>query len=79
MSTEKILEEIREDIGVIQGDVREVKTLLLGVPSTRAEGLVGQVEEHSKDLKRLNLRFWILTAILLGTGGGSAYGILKLL
>ena len=66
-------------------DVRErmvrMETLLVGVPDTADKGLVGKVNDNCEEMDatrkkvgKLEIRFWILIAFLVGSGalGGTA-------
>ena len=80
------LEMVRADLGEIKLNTEQLKTVVLGVAGTPSGGLVGQMETHNHQLQnlraqveKLTLRFWVFAALIGGTGGGSVYGILKLL
>lgn len=71
-------------------DVRErmvrMETLLIGVPDTADNGLVGKVKENCDDLNytrkkvgKLEIRFWIVIAFLAGSGALGGTALFKLL
>lgn len=71
----------KEAIFDIHQRVMRIETVVVGVPNTDDKGLVGEVEKGKNDrnylhkkLGKLELRLWILIALLIGSGvlGGTA-------
>ena len=71
-------------------DVRErlvrLETVLTGVPNTDDKGLVGQVKNNCEDLDatrkkvgRLEVRYWLLVGLLVGSGVLGGVGIASLI
>ena len=71
-------------------DVRErmvrIETVLLGPPGSEDKGLVGTVNNNTRDLDssrkkvgRLELRFWLLVGLLCGSGVLGGFGISALI
>lgn len=82
MEIEKV---INGQLDRIEKRLEQVATVLLGVPDSGDDGLVGKVNEACESAKnlaekhdKLNTRFWILVGILVGSGviGGSIWGAL---
>jgi hypothetical protein len=61
----KTLEEIVYDT---HAKVDKLYTVLLGEPGTDSKGLCGEVNYHRHEISTLKLKFWILVAILIGSG-----------
>jgi len=64
-------------------DVRErmvrIETVLTGVPNTDDKGLVGTVKDTTKKVGKLEIRFWILVAFLVGSGVLNGFAIMELI
>ncbi|MFA5038003.1 MAG: hypothetical protein WC479_12605 [Candidatus Izemoplasmatales bacterium] len=43
--TEAEIQPILDKLDILSGDMREIKTVLLGVPNTKETGVVGKVQE----------------------------------
>lgn len=78
MTPEQAIFEIRERM------IR-VETIVTGVPNTADKGLVGTVRKTCEDLDatrkklgRLEIRFWVLVAFLVGSGVMNGFAIVKL-
>jgi len=69
------LEQIDEKLDRVENMVIEVKVVLLGKGSDK--GLVGEVREHQKQIKRNT----IILAAIIGSGmfGGGIAGLVQLL
>lgn len=59
--------------------VTQLKTVLVGIPGTDDKGLVGEVKSTKNDInalhsrhRKLDLRVWILIAVLTASGAISA-------
>jgi len=70
-------------------DVRErmvrMETLLIGVPNTADNGLAGKVKDNCDDLDatrkkvgKLEIKYWILIAFLVGSGAAGGTALVKL-
>lgn len=58
----------------VHKDIIEIKTVLLGVPNTSDNGLAGDVKRNHSEIKKL----WITLAIVVGSVGGGAFGVIQL-
>lgn len=74
------LEQIDEKLDRVENVMIELKTVLLGKNSDR--GLVGEVENNTRDIGRIKGNYKTLVGILIGSGiftGGAVAGLTKLL
>lgn len=64
----------KEAIFDTQARMIRIETVLMGVPNTEDKGIVGQVSKNTRKIGKLEVRFWILIAFLVGSGvlGGTA-------
>ena len=68
-----------EKLQRIHDDVIMVKTLLLGAKNTQDGGLVGDVQNHTQDIKDLNGKFNKLLITLIIIFSSSGVSLWKLL
>ena len=68
----QLIQEIHETVTIL-------KTVLLGVPGTEDNGLVGKVDEVHRSHYRLKRNFYILIGVLVGSGilGTGIWGLLN--
>ena len=81
MQPEEKLPPMREEITEIKLMVKEIRTVLLGVPGSEVKGLCGEVKEISDSHYDLRRNFYIVLAFMLGTGilTGASFGISELI
>lgn len=74
------LEQIDEKLDRVENTLIEVKTVLLGKNSDR--GVVGQVEDNTREIGKIKGNYKTLIGILIGSGiftGGVVAGLTKLI
>ena len=71
---------IREEVSEIKDMVREIRTVLLGVPESTECGLCGEVKELAKSHYDLKKTVYTVIAFLVGSGvlTGAGIGISEL-
>ena len=81
-TTEEAIWEIYEIAQKNHDGLQEVRTVLLGVPHTDEDGLVGFVRRNStridKNSGRIN-KLYIILALIIGGGGYGGYELFKVL
>ena len=57
-----------EKLNEVYVNIGEIRTVLLGVPSTQNGGIVGTVNGLRKDHEKLKQTVWVVIAVLAGSG-----------
>ena len=67
-SAQKQLERLTPIIEETHDGVKQLSTVLLGVPGTDDRGLIGEVKNNSRDISKLKRNLFILIGTLVGSG-----------
>uniref|UniRef100_A0A6M3JJ05 Uncharacterized protein n=1 Tax=viral metagenome TaxID=1070528 RepID=A0A6M3JJ05_9ZZZZ len=81
-TTEEAIWEIYEIAQKNHNELQEVRIVLLGVPHTDEDGLVGFVRRNSKRIDQNNSRInklYVVLALIIGGGGYGGYELFKFL
>ena len=78
--TDEAINQIMEKLGEVSDRVNSLYTYLKdnGLTATVKENCK-DIKEHSERIQRLNLRFWVLVALLVANGVISANSLANLL
>ncbi len=78
----EVCNSLTKKLDSIETSVTEIKTVLIGIPDTEANGLCGEVKRCKESINKLfseNKKIWAAIIALGGGTGGTVYGIIKLL
>ena len=72
--------DLRDEVADIKLMVKEIRTVLLGVPESEEKGLCGEVKELSKSHYDLRKTVYTVIAFMVGSGllTGAGFGISEL-